>query len=384
MFLLTLSLSFSMTGCEQKEGKKIPTPDHKQDQNEETQMYTYNGNTPVYVVINSHNEDTWGSLVGSFDAYKKYRSNLIERLQIIAGYGAKLNWQTDHTVIEAMIAYEGSEELLQKTNGMNILQYIDSLGFSIDPHTHSSNFADVTYLIEQLDVKASPVIGGIQVFACGNPFPDYLDWHANLELEDDGYVHGRLYPEARWKPEILSGAAFGGHWYDDYTSGAWRPGNKDAFYEHDKNNQIIYIGQGYAHDRTNLGSTHASGASVFAEKGAYIKELVQKITTGEVPSGKMYTALVHVRDKAIVSDSGTDVVVNEGLRTILEELKPLQEQGLIVYVTYQEAAEIWKEKYNEEPNQLGIENFSMYDELHANAEEYCDSGGKKKRRSTAI
>jgi hypothetical protein len=55
--------------------------------------------------------------------------------------------------------------------------------------------------------------------------------------------------------------------------------------------------------------------------------------------------------------------VNDGLVEILTELKPLVDQGLIKYVTYQVAARIWEQDYGEAPNIVDIDSFSMYQEI---------------------
>jgi hypothetical protein len=171
-----------------------------------------------------------------------------------------------------------------------------------------------------------------------------------------------MYQSERWKPNILSGPAVAGHGYDDFSSGVWRPGNEEEFYTPQEEG-IIYVAQGYPHDESNLGPREEMKVKVFASKGAYIKELVEKIQDGELPPNKMYTASIHVRDNSIVKLGDVEHNVNDGLVEILTELKPLVDQGQIRYVTYQEAARIWKQDYGEDPNIVDIENFSMYQEI---------------------
>lgn len=343
---------------------------------EEPDTYVYDGNSPVYVIIDTHNENSWGVYVDKFSDYKKYRANLLEKLTIIDSYNAKLNWQSDYPVLDAMIKYEENAELLEQTNGKNILQYMLDLGFSVDPHLHPDpyTYADIAYLIEELDVSSSSVIGGVQVLTCENGKAITDDWRETLKLEDDGYVLGNVYPLTKWKPTILSGGAMRGHWADDMTSGIWRPGSGTLFYENDPSGQIIYVGQGDPHDQTNLGLHHDGGALVFQKDGQYIKELIEMIVSGRIPSGKMYTAMIHVRDTEYLPQEGVDV--NEGLKKILEELKPYYENGQIVYVTFQEAVDIWKEEYNEEPVQLGFEAFSEYNEYTKQVKEYCQRSAR--------
>ena len=331
---------------------------------------TIKEDTPVYVVLESHNEDSWGGVVNRPDNYLEYRQNLVDRLNLIYSYGATLDRQSDHTVLEAMIKYETDSDLFSQTDGVNILQYMEKLGDSVDPHTHLYNMADVAYLIGELGVEPSPVIGGVGVFDCGTPLVSFEDWQATMHLSADGYVYGDIYPDAVWKPEIMSGAAFRGHWFGDYTSGMWRPGNSDQFYTNQPDGQIINFGMGYPYDQLNLGETHSSGSKVSASYGSYIKELVDQIESGDAPAGKMYTAAVQIRDQITVDGEG-GVDVNSGLQQFLDELKPLADAGKIKYVTYEEARQIWHDEYNEEVNQWSIENFSFYDEIFSNIMGYC-------------
>ncbi len=354
--------------------QKQRQPPQRESNGVQQEQYEYDGKTKIYVIFNSHNEDTWH--VETESLYKKYRDDLVERLQIFLEYGAKLNWQSDTTVLNAMITFE-DESLFTDTDGENIIQYIVDLGFSVDPHFHQKegySYADVAYLIEQLGVTPSHVVGGSIVFSCGARLSDpvtMMDWHADIELEDDGYIYGRKYPDYKWKPEILGGAASGGHFADDHTSGAWKPGNEDEFYEHQEEGQIIYIGKGYSHDQTLLGVQEASGGEILYSNAGYVKELAEKLLTGEIPSGQFYSALIHVRDNKEVRDSGTAVVTNDGLRQIFEELKPYHEQGIIEYVTFQEAAYIWQNEFDEEPMQLSFENFSAYEEEQEKIKAKC-------------
>ncbi len=169
----------------------------------------------IYVTIYSHNEDSWGSVVNAPADYVSYRNNLLERLKLIASHGATLNWQSDLTVLEAMIKYEPDSPKTD-TNAKNIVRYmVEDLGFSVDPHGHLvyANYADLAYLIRQLGVEPSGVIGGAGVFDCGSDYLGFLsilDWHPVIELSSDGVIRGERYPASEWRPTILSGPAMGG------------------------------------------------------------------------------------------------------------------------------------------------------------------------------
>jgi hypothetical protein len=341
----------------------------------------YEGDAPVYVTVFSHNEDSWNYQVNTEDKYDKYRLALIDRAELLAAYEVPWNWQTDQPVVEAMMTYENDPERRERTEGMNVLQYLSSIGASLDPHAHKNNYADIVYLIEEeLNADASTVIGGTIFEGCGSEylgFLDFQDWRENVGIAEDGYVYGRDYPEAKWKPEILSDPGMGGHYFDEWHSGVWYPGSNEFFYSNNPYQEIIYIGEGYPHDNLLVGSHQASGAEVFATEGQYIKELVEKIQAGEVPTGTkdgkqfMYTASIHVRDTAVVEESEEKVITLEGLEVMMEELLPLKEEGEIIFVDFEEAARIWVEEYESVPWKLNLDEFSFYEDVRTQAEMYC-------------
>ncbi len=328
----------------------------------------------VYVTLFSHNEDSWTNVVGTRQAYTAYRENLLQRLQLIQSYGATLNWQSDHVVLEAMLAYEAGVDQ-SGSNGKNIVRYmVEDLAFSVDPHVHVSNFADVAALIEQLEVLPSNVLGGVRHVDCGGDylgFLDLIDWRVEAGINATGTIVGRENPNAVWRPGILSVPAMGGHWFDDFSVGVWQPGAGADFAEHDPNSDIVYVGQGYPHDSTNLGPNQASGARIYAENGAFIKELVGKLQDGSLAADGFYTASLHIRDNRIVRDGGVEIDVNAGLNQVLTELAPLAAAGWIEYRTYGEVVALWRQEYGAKPFRLGFESFSMYQDVRDQAADFC-------------
>lgn len=340
----------------------------------------YDGKAPVYVTVYSHNEESWDGAVNTEAKYLEYRQGLVERAKLFSSYGLDWDWQSDQPVIEAMIKYETDPEILATTGGKNILQYLVENGASLDPHAHTNNYADIVYLMKQLDVKPSGVIGGTIVLECGDKYLDFLDlasWHDNVGIQSDGYVHGEDYPSALWKPTVLSDPGMGQHYFDDWSSGVWRPGDGDAFYSDSPDNDIIYIGEGYPHDTTIIGTEHAGGSEVYATDGQYIKELVEKIQSKILPTGRkdgtrfMYTASIHIRDKATVSEDDWSVDTVDGANKVLGELKSLKDSGKIIFVNFEDAAKIWQTDYNSVPWYIDLTTFSFYKETKQQAEDYC-------------
>lgn len=332
----------------------------------------YGGDAPVYVTFYSHNEDSWSGLVRTQSDYEAYRDGLRERAELLASYDIPWDWQTDQPVLEAMMKYEDP--------GDNTLTYIQSLGASLDPHAHKNNYADITYLMQQLGATASHVIGGTIYEQCGDDrlgFLELVDWWKEIGIRSDGLVHGDEYPEARWQPLVLSDPGMGGHWFDEWSTGVWRPGLADAFYTDDPTRDIVYIGEGYPHDQWLITPEQASGASVYASGAQYVQELVNKIQSGALPTGTvdgekfMYTASIHIRDQARVEHGGYSVDTLEGLQAILDVLVPMQKAGEVVFIDFQSAADIWESEYQSVPWQVDLKSFSFYDSVEDQAREYC-------------
>lgn len=368
-----------MTGNQQQTNNQNQQNTNSLEYSEDELVYS--GSAPVYITIYSHNEDSWEDLVNTQVKYEDYRQGLVDRAELLGSYGITWNWQTDQPVVEAMIKYENDPELLAKTDGKNILQFLQDNGASLDPHAHTNNYADIAFLMEKLSVKTSGVIGGTVVLDCGKEFLGFLDfqsWHKNIDLQDDGYVHGEDFSTARWKPTVLSDPGMGGHWFDDWSSGVWQPGDAEDFLTHNPVNEIIYIGEGYPHDATIISSEHASSSEVYNTDGQYIKELVKKIADKELPTGTkdgrrfIYTASIHVRDTDIVNDGTVPVNTIEGVTRVMEELKPLKDSGRIIFADFETVAKIWQSEYNSVPWRIDLSSFSFYKETKEQAENFCE------------
>lgn len=332
---------------------------------------------PVYVSFYSHNEEGgyWDTLVGDRDAYVAWRSDLIARVKLLHDYGATLNWETDHSVLEAMQAHE-KDDLSADTQGKSVLRWMkEDMGVVVDPHLHPSeyNYADIAHFIELLGVKPSGVVGGLAVIQCGAAKGklEYTDWQATLGMGEDGWIHGKRWPEASWKPTILAQPAMIGHTLDDFSSGVWRPGNADAFYTHQPSGSLTYVGQGYPHDVLNIGAHNSGGAEILYDHAGYILELVGKLRAGALPADSIYTASIHLRDQPSLPDVPSTL---EGLRQTLEALSEPKAAGRIVYLDYEGVASIWQDRYASRPSILKIDEFSIHSQLMASVDAYCWSG----------
>jgi len=287
--------------------------------------------TPVYVSIVSHNEEDDGRY-GSLDTkegYLEFRENLLRFAHMLKRYNASYNWQSEMRFLRAVEKFDKGD-ILNSTNGKNIVRYLkEDLGFEIDPHCHEVgyiegevyNYADVAYMLERLGVKPSKVVGG---FCYWPPELSVLEkFREPLKAQIYNYT---------WKAEILWGAATLGHsGPDDFSSGIWKPKDKYHFAEHDENSSLICVGTG----------------SLFDNTGSWIKNLVSKIKRGEVPEGKIYTATLVMTEYEF--KQGGDALFARWENTI-RELSEYAARGEIRWVGLSELIEVWREKYNSEPN----------------------------------
>jgi len=279
--------------------------------------------TPVYVSLVSHNEEN-EKRFGSLDerkGYLEFRASLSRFAHMLKRYNASYNWQSDWRFLRTVEKFDKGD-VLNSTAGKNIVRYLkEDLGFEVDPHAHETryNYADVAYLIERLGVKPSKVVGG---FSYDPPI-----WEKFRNP-----LQGRVYDYA-WRAEILWGAAVPGHraGRDDFSSGIWKPRDKYHFTEHDENSNLIYIGTGYLFDTT----------------GGWIKNLVSKIKSGELPQDRIYTATVIMIEDRL--KEGGDALFNRWENTI-RELNEYAKRGEIVWAGLSQVVDIWREKYNSEPN----------------------------------
>jgi len=123
--------------------------------------------TPVYVVLFTHIEDNTpaggiGEAVTRTN-YLRIRQGVIDMAALAQRYNVKWVLQPDWKFLLAALAYEDGS-LTSSTGGVNVLRYLrNSMGVAIDAHSHENggyNYTDVAYLLDQLGVGGTTVIGG--------------------------------------------------------------------------------------------------------------------------------------------------------------------------------------------------------------------------------
>lgn len=296
------------------------------------------GPTVVYVTLAGHIEDGVG--YGKCDGYPKYRGQLLKFAEGIYARGLPFNMQIERTFFMGANDCE-TDQLKATTDGLNAIDYlVRRYGFEIDAHREGGweeegyNYADVRYLGGLLTSAMSDVVGGF-VWQDGEQI-------ARLNAGETG----ELYPEFVWDAKILSLAVGTAHHngnfsQDDTTSGIWQPkGGNDDFLQHDEAEKLIYVGPGLQHSDWNQ-----KNKCTFHHGGEYAALLLKYLAEGRIPTGKIYTTTIAIPQSVILKGENLDV-----LNGMLDQIAPLVAKGEVVFATYSQVVDIWKTKFNSEPN----------------------------------
>lgn len=239
---------------------------------------------PVYVVLFTHIEDnTPAGDLGSAIArtnYAKMRQGVIDMATLARRYNVKWSLQPDWKFLLGAVAYEDAS-MTSTTGGKNVLRYLrDSMGVIIDPHSHENggyNYTDVAYLLEQLGVGGSTVIGG---HIWDPSLPQFQNWDRFRTTQS-----GATYPSARWRGDILMGAGTPNHTNDPIASGVWRPKDRYGYFTDDVSGNIVSVG-------------------AFKGDIAGISELNTLSKAGTIASTCMKTVSIHIVPANLTSVSG--------------------------------------------------------------------------------
>ncbi len=275
---------------------------------------------PIYVTIVMHNEEppTNPNFADDRHTYLESRNLLVKFSNLLSSYNVPMDWQSEWCFLEAVRKYDKGG-VTANTNGLNVVQYLHMLGFSIDPHAHETrySYADVATLIRLLGVEPSNVVGGFLYY----PPDNEQGWEKFRNP-----IQGTVFPNEWWTGRILWGASTKLHrGVDLHASGVWRPKDRYHFIEHDPEQPLIYIGS-YRRELRILGG---------------VPELVRLAEEGVLEPGKIYTASIFISQMTLSTET-----IAEFENNILTPLKKYEEQGYIRFATLPEIAEIWFNRYH--------------------------------------
>lgn len=281
---------------------------------------TTNASGVVYVHLVMHNEDTNSAQYPNYATdqigYMNHRNLLIELGKVLQRNNAPFNWQTDWNFLLGVQKWD-TGTVISNTNSKNLVRYLkEDLGISVDAHSHENNgynYADVAYLISQMGITPTNVVGGHVWDPSSTAFQNWERFKMALR--------GTKYPVYVWNASILSGAGSASHTADPKPTGVWRPKDKNNFWTDDPTSTLYSIG--------NYTGTIEG-----------VQELVQLYKSGSVLPSKLLTANVMFNQR----DLSTDNIANYEA-TVIKPLLEMQARGEIKLVTFGQTIEDWKSKY---------------------------------------
>ena len=220
--------------------------------------------------------------------YVQWRDAILTFAQLCAARNLPWSFQSDWNFLEGVRRYETptgaayDATLMTNTAGKNVARYLnENLGVTLDPHSHENsgyNYADVAWLLTQLGVTPTGVVGGHVYTGTGyQEWPKFVEDPLGLLCEKysaTGY---------RWKPVVMMGGGTASHADDPHSSGIWRPSHtagttissKEQYFTDDPAGQIAAIG----HWDQDL---HAND------------QFLRKLEDGIIPHGGKLWTLSHV------------------------------------------------------------------------------------------
>lgn len=275
---------------------------------------------PIYVSIYTHVEEpgkTSPNYVKDEEAFWEMHDAALTFAEMLHEEGVAYNFQSDWNFLEAMALYDS--EGTAETNNKNLLQYLsEDLDVGIDPHAHETThtYADVAYLIAQLGVEPSGVVGGYIVSPAKDSKVEYLQEP----------IQGNFY-DYTWEAEILWGGGVSLHQDEEplWASGVWRPKSNTEFLIDDPEN-IPTVGK-------------------YNPSWEGLDALLEKQKSGELDPDKIYTVTIPGKQTDILTKG-----YSEEFRTQLQQYTEETEEGRIIWIEISDVIDVWEEEYNSEPN----------------------------------
>lgn len=275
----------------------------------------------VYVVVFTHIEDNSPvGMLGSEPSRTNYlalRSGLIALAQ--RARTRRIAWvlQPDWKYLEAARMYE-TATVMMSSNGKNVFRFLhEDLGVAVDPHSHENggyNYTDVAYLLQELGVGGSTVIGG---HIWDPALPQFQRWDRFRTT-----VAGVHYPSAMWRGDILIGAGTPNHVNDPLASGVWRPQDRDHFFTDTPAGNVVAVG-------------------AWHDEVVGVRALVDLYARGTIPARTMLTASWNVTPTDIMAPSGIDTIDSQ----VLMPLQTLQTAGQVVTTDFTSLVATWRTMY---------------------------------------
>jgi len=277
----------------------------------------------VYATVITHNEEPPGNpnYAQNPAVFWQHRAGLVRFAQMLYDEGVPYHFQSDWNFLLAVQLYDtGTVE----TNHRNVVRWIrEDLGFEVDPHAHETqyNYADVAFLIQQVGVTPSHVVGG------------YIAWPPQNSILEHFWqpITGNIYNTV-WQAEILWGGGTGLHQNEDtlWTSGVWRPESRFLFLCHADNALLPNVGR-------------------YVSTFDGLQVLLGKAQDGTLLPGRIYTQTTVLRQTSLIS-----VAFVDSIRQRIRGFQPAVDAGLLHWVFIPEMLETWQSEYASTPSRFSF------------------------------
>lgn len=181
--------------------------------------------------------------------------------------------QSDWVYLTNVLAQE-TPALMATTNNKNILVWLQSdKGVEMDPHAHESQYLypDVVKLMDSIGLPESKLMGGT-IYNDNNGI--------NIWTNLVNGQFGRIFPTKFWRPDYMMGGGTPNHVADIKYHGFWNPQSTTNYLTHDPSKRLRHIGVGC--------SIKIKDTSQVANIAAELRDIIQKVQTGQYPSNGFY------------------------------------------------------------------------------------------------
>ncbi len=284
----------------------------------------------------------------STNSYVHWRNQLRTYGNMCADRGIKLNFQSDWNFLEGCWKWEIKTPISgikSNTNNLTIIQYLESLGHEVDPHSHEGSgytYADVAFLLTKCGGTDTRVAAGHRLDPTTFAALDYDHLTAAGGVAPGIYTSAQPDPANRapnWFPVLLMGGASASHENDPHVSGIWRPASAASYLSKSSTNSGLPAVGGWSDDLRQVARLAADLAS-----GAIAHD------------GKVWTANIATNHRDIVDDTFLQTEV----RALLDTLKTWQDVGTIITNNYRHLLDnVWPSQFS------GAQNLYSLPDDHA-------------------
>ncbi len=287
---------------------------------------------PVQFALSVHSEDRYHpntpDYVADPAAYRSARAALLDFAGRLAANNVRWNWQSDWNFLLAVKQFEvdqPDQSLLAETGGTNIVRLLrEGFGVEVDPHSHENdgyNFADVAYLISQVGVTPSGVVGGHVWDPADSGFQNWPRFATGLASSKfpGAYV---------WTPHLLTGEGTGSHEHDTAASGFWFPAGTNDYFSPAATGALAAFG------------TWSSFADPQRSQLA-VTNLLPLVESGTLPTNALWTAGLVLPMSEFTRTGWLDGTFTK----LLGQLTALRDAGRIEFVQFEAVHQKWREQF---------------------------------------